>query len=521
MSSISVSYSWSIPDEFNLFFDWRIVSPPAPSTVPTLLTSGPQNAINRPTLIYPNGGENILTREIEVSWKEPFPSSADNLEIWYEIYFTENYDYMTEPDWKMIASVPVGIGKYLWRIGNSIKSNRVRVGVRAVNSRGERSDLSVSAASFTILKSLPVTPAVLSPVPGQRYGTSIKFVFDDESVLNTFAQRAKYYIYFSSVKASVPFSPVAQKIPIGSGPLVWDTTFIPPSDDYVITVYLADDDGNKSEEVNIRNVSIIQEGFFLIDTKPPTGYVQINNADQFTRDENVSVRLYSYDEITGVHSMQFIESANTDIVGAPESFANVKFWKLSEDDGIKTLKIKLQDYGANRISQATKSFRILFDIDNEEVSDIAVQKNMNIVWLAKNGKQPAIYRLNPINSFITYVNEPINCITFFGDTLYVSVRTTDSIALVYRWTGFVLEEAFSLSEVDSEITTMHQYENKLFLGCKNGNLYSYDESTLNVVRSFSFQFMRIYSDNSLLYIVPRNAKKLFVYDGKIFSEVQV
>lgn len=129
--------------------------------------------------------------------------------------------------------------------------------------------------------------------------------------------------------------------------------------------------------------------------------------------------------------------------------------------------------------------------------------------------------MNPINSFITYVNEPINFITFFGDTLYVSVRTTDSIALVYRWTGFVLEEAFSLSEVDSEITTMHQYENKLFLGCKNGNLYSYDESTLSVVRSFSFQFMRIYSDNSLLYIVPRNAKKLFVYDGKIFSEVQV
>lgn len=521
MSSVSVSYRWSIPDEFNIFFDWRIVTPPAQSTIPTLLTSGPQNAINRPTLIYPNGGENILTREIEISWKEPKPPSADNLEVWYEVYFTENYDYMTEPDWKMIASVPTGVGKHLWRVGNSVKSKNVRVGVRAVNSRGERSDLSVSAASFTVLKSLPVTPAVLSPVPGQRYGTSIKFVFDDTSVLNSFAQRAKYYIYFSSVKASVPFTPVAQKIPVGSGPLVWDTTLIPPSDDYVITVYLADDDGNKSEEVNIRDVSIIQEGFFLIDTKPPTGYVQINNADQFTRDQNVSVRLYSYDEITGVHSMQFIESADTDIVGAPESFANVKFWKLTEDDGVKTLKVKFQDYGANRTSQATKSFRVLFDVNNEDVSDIAVQKSMNVVWLAKNGEQPAIYRLNPINSFITYVNEQINCITFFGDTLYVSVKTSDSTALVYRWTGFVLEEAFSLSEVDSEITTMYQYENKLFLGCKNGNLYSYDESILSFVRSFGFQFMRLYSDNSLLYIVLRNAKKLFVYDGDTFTEVQV
>lgn len=520
MSTFIISYSWFVPNEFNVYFDWKILTPPPPPTIPTLLTSGPQNSINRPTLVFPNGGEDILTREIEISWKETFPPSSDNLEIWYEVYFTENYDYMTEPDWKMIASIPTGIGKYLWKVGNSIKSKNVRVGIRAVNSRGERTDMSISSNSFSIRKSLPVTPAVLSPIPNQRYGSSIKFVFDDSAVLNSFAERAKYYIYFSSVKASIPFTVIAQKIPVGSGPLVWDTTLIPPSDDYVITIYLSDDDGNKSQEVNIRNISIIQEGFFLIDTKPPTGFIQINNSDQFTKDVNVTVRLYSYDEITDVHSMQFIESEETDIAGPPESFANVKYWQLSDKDGVKTLKVKFQDYGANRTVQDVKSFRVLFDLNNDDISDIAVQKSKDIVWLAKNSSQPSIYKLNPINSFITYVNEPINCIAFYADILYISVQTSDSTALVYRWTGILLEEAFSMSNTDSEINSMYEYNSKLFFGCKNGDLYSYNESSLSFVRSFDFQFSKLYSDNSLLYIVPKNSKSLFIYDGNKFSEVQ-
>jgi len=520
MSTIVVSYRWSVPDEFNLSYDWRIITPAATVSIPTILTSGPQNAIYRPTLIFPNGGENLLTREIEISWKEALPSSTDNLEIWYEIYFTENYDYMTEPDWKMIASIPSKIGKYLWKVGNSIKSKNVRVGVRAVNSRGERSDMSISSSSFSIKRSLPVTPSVISPIPNQRYGSSVKFIFDDSAVLNSFAQRSKYYIYFSSDKASIPFTPVAQKIPVGSGPIVWDTTLIPPSDDYVITIYLADDDGNKSEEVNIK-VSIIQEGFFLIDTKPPSGYIQINNSDQFTKSEDVSVRLYSYDEVTGVHSMQFVETSETDVIGPPESFANVKYWKLTEKDGTKTLKVKFQDYGANRTSENVRTFRVLFDVNNDDVSDIVVQKSNNSVWLSKNGENPSIYKIDPINSFITYVNEKINCISFYEDVLYVSVKTSDSTAFVYRWTGFILEEAFSMSDIDSEITSMCQYGKKLFLGCRNGNLYAYDQSSLSLVKYFAFSFYRLYSDNSLLYIIPSNSKIITIYDGNLFSEVTV
>jgi len=522
LSQLIIHYTWTVPNSFEFNFTWKIVTPPPPPSVPTVLTSGPQNAINRPTLLFPNGNEDILTREIEISWQEPSPTSTDNLTIWYELYFTENYDYFNEPDWKMIASVPAGINRFLWKVGNSIKSKNVRVGVRAVNTRGERSDLSISAASFAIRKSLPVTPAVISPVPNQRYGTNIQFVFDDSAVLNSFAQRAKYYIYFSSNKANVPFTPVAQKLPVGNGPLVWDTSLLPPSDDYVVTIYLADDDGNKSEEVNIRNLSIIQEGFFLIDTKAPSGYVQINNADQFTRDENVSVRLYSYDETTGVHSMQFIESDDTDIEGPPESFANVKYWKLTENDGTKTLKVRFQDYGANRTSQETQTFRVLFEINNDDIADIALDPSTPpVVWLGKNGESPAIYKFSPNNSFITNVNEKINALAVYGGVLYISAQTSDSTALIYRWTGFVLEEAISFSDIDSEVISMCSFRDKLYFGLKNGNLFSYDGSSSTIVKVFASPIQKLYSDNSLLYVVLRNSKTMTVYDGQNFSEVVV
>lgn len=522
MTVISALFHWSVPDTFDATFEWTITAPPAPPKIPTLLTSGPQNAINRPTLVYPNGGEDILSREIEILWKEPSPPSTDNLDIWYELYFTENYDYMTEPDWKIIASVPYGIGKFFWKIGNSIKSKKVRVGVRAVNGRGERSEMSVSAASFSIRKSIPVSPSVMSPLPNSRYGSSVKFLFDDNAVLNSFSQRAKYYIYFSSSKANIPFAPIAEKIPVGSGPLIWDTSLIPPSDDYVFTIYLADDDGNKSQEVNIRNVSIMQEGFFLIDTKPPTGYVQINNSDQFTKSQDVSVRMYSYDETTGVHSMQFIEDAKPEnVVGPPESFANVKFWELTSEDGEKVVKVKFQDYGGNRTGSVVKSFRILFELNNDDIADMVAQSSNGDVWMAKNGNQPSIYRFSPGSSFITYVNEEISCLGIYGDTLYISAKTSDSTALIYRWTGIVLEEVFSLSEVDSEIISMHQYKENLYLGSKNGSLRVYDGSTVSVVKQFTSQVGKIYSDNSLLYVIPDNSKKIEIYDGGKFLEISV
>lgn len=476
---------------------------------------------NRPTLVFPNGGENILTRAIEISWLEPKPLSLDGLSVWYEIYYAEDYDSLDEPDWKQIASLPKGTNRFEWKVGNYIRSERVRVGVCSVNSRGERSEMSVSADNLRIRREFPVTPAVLSPVPQGRYGSSVEILFDDAAIKDTFGQRAKYYIFFSSRDAEVPFTPIAQKVPVGTGPLVWDTSLLNPSDDYVLTVYLADDEGNKSAEVNVRDIQIVNEGFFLIDTKPPSGYLSINDGDEFTRDSDVTVRLYAYDETTGAHSMIFKEG---DISSSPESVVNLKFYKFITDsngdpvDGTKTLKILFQDYGANRTSEIHKSFRTVLDLNNDDIADIIHQKNTDTLWIAKNGDSPGVYKIEATSNFQVNVNEQINSLGVLNSIIYIAVETEDHTALVYRFNGESLDATISLTDIDSEILSLAGHGTSMFLGSLSGVLYEYDELSIEPLHTFSSPIHQLYSDGSLLYILLRNSSSIYVYDGSSFTE---
>lgn len=477
---------------------------------------------NRPTLVYPNGGEDILSRVIEISWIEPNPVSLDNTAVWYEIFYTEDFSESAEPDWKQIGSVPQGTRSFQWKVGSAIHSDRVRVGILSVNVRGERSDYSISAASFKVRKLQPVAPSVLSPVPGGIYGSSLDIVMDDSAIRGTSAQRAKYYVFFSSKKAQIPLSPIAQKVPVGTGPLVWDTSLVKPSDDYVVTVYLADDDGNKSSEVNISGLTIRNEGVFLIDTKAPSGFVLINRGDEFTRDPNVSVQLYSFDETTDAHSMRFKEG---DTFGGAESYVNLKYYKFAAgtddavEDGIKTLKAMFQDFGGNRTSLTQRVFRPFFEIENTDVGDMILQKSNNTVWVALNGDSPAIYKIEQGSSFVCRVNEKVNALAILNETLYVSVHTTDGTAVIYRLTGNELSEVIGLSEVGSEGICMAEYKGKLYFGATNGKLYAYDESSVDAVKTLDSSISRLYSDGSLLYIILKNSSSVIVYDGTQSGEV--
>ena len=477
---------------------------------------------NRPTLIYPNGGEQSLSRVIEISWVEPSPLSIDANAAWYELYFTENYDDLEDPDWKQIGVAPAGSSVFQWKVGSSIHSKDVRVGICSVNARGDRSEFSVSANSFEIKKSQPLMPSVLSPVPGSRHGSSIEIVLDDSAVRNTFAQRAKYYIFFSSQKAGIPLAPIAQKIPVGTGPIVWDTSLVKPSDDYVITIYLADDDGNKSQEVDIQNLTIANEGFFLIDTKPPTGFVLINRGDQFTRDPNVTVQLYSYDETTGPHSLQFKDG---DALGGAESYTNLKYYKFAGgeggavSDGVKTLEVVFQDYGGNRTVQIHRAFRPYFEVNNQDIADMVLQRSNGTLWIAYNGTSPAIYKDQGGTSLAVRVNESINAISVLNDTLYVSVHSSDGTALIYRLTGNVLTEALSLTDAGSEAISLESFRGKLYLGSRSGSLYVYDETSVERLFTFNSSIEKMYTDGFLLYLILKNSSKISVYDGLTMSEV--
>ena len=475
---------------------------------------------SQPTLIYPNGNEIISAKYIIIEWKESIPVS-DGSVSWYEIYYTDNYDYLEEPDWKMIAIVPSGITKFEWKIGNLIKSKQCRVAIRSVNNKGEKSDYSISAYNFSIQRSLPYTPSIISPVNGGEYSDSIKIIFDEKAVYNNASRRSKYYIYFRSSKLGIPLSPIAQRIPIGTGPIVWDIHLLEPSDDYIITVYAADDDGNRSSEVNISDIKIINQGFFLIDTIPPDTYVQINSGNQFTKSRDVSVRLFAYDETTSPHALQFIEGDN---IGEPESIQEIRFWKLSEEDGTKIINVKYQDFGGNRSSVKDQIFRTFFDLNNQSISDIVMQKleGEYILWIAVNGEYPSIYKSDPNTSLVSRVNEKINSISIYKDLLYVAVQTSDSTGLLYKISNNnKITESLSITDEQSEINSIQEYKSYLYIGSSNGSLYVYDGKTSSLIRDFDQPIKTLFSDASLLYITFYHSNYFFIYDGYNFTEVSL
>ena len=472
---------------------------------------------NKPTLIFPNGNENILGRVIEISWQEPVPISTDGSQVWYEIYFTDYFRDQDRPDWMHIGSVPSSENRFRWKVGNSFFTDKARFGVLAVNASGERSDLSISANDVSIRRKQALAPSILSPTPGGRYGDRVEIILDNSALKNTVGQKAKYYIFFSSRKLNIPLSPIAQKIPVDTGPIIWNTSLIEPSDDYVVTIYLADDTGNKSPEVNINNIEIVNEGFFLIDTKPPSGFLEINNGADFTKKREVAVRIFAFDETTGAHAMRLKEEGLE--FGPPESVEELKFHQLTPEDGSKTLQASFQDYGGNRTSQIEKKFRTIFSNQNQDIADISYDSSDNSLWIGLNGSEAGLFNYKNTVRLATSVDRDILALSVFGNNVYLSFDNSDENALIYRFTGSRLQEAINLKEPQTKIISMSVYRNNLYLGSIGGDLYQYNESSINLIKTFESSIQDLYADNSLLFISLKNSNNFHVFDGEDFTEI--
>lgn len=528
MPTFTIKYSWAIQQAFELNFAYQVVTNTTFAEQNNYITSEQVNGIYKPTVIFPNGGEVIRAKEIEIRWYENYPPSSDGQTVYFEIFYAENFEQNSDPDYKMIATVPSGIGRYLWKIGSTIKNDKVRIAVRGVNSIGQRSRMSISANSFAIQKTNPISPVLMMPLPNSRYDEYIKFVFDESAIINTHSQKSKYYLYFSSEKANIPVSLIAQNIPLNTGPILWNTADLPSSDDYKIIVYLQDDDGNRSREVVVNNISIIHDKYFYIDTVPPDAYIQINDGDEFTRRTEANLKVYVYDDTTKTHAMQIIEVANPLIKGRPRSYARDVQWNLSNVDGEKTLRLQCQDFGGNRIKEilSNAKFRIFFDANRSKIVDLvpdlsSTTTSTTAFFFAVNNGSGEIYRYTNSRSFITRISEQITALAFFSGRLLIAAKTNDEKAKCYRWTGTVIESVFALDDDESTITSMTSYKGTLFFGTLNKAFYKLSANVLTKIREFPASVGKLYTDNNSLYILLQNNKTMYIYNGDTFTEVVV
>ena len=172
--------------------------------------------IDGPTIIYPNGGESIIGNTLSITFKSPnnvlrnSPHIADlesdpNVYIleykeatWYELFFTDDYNSGYKTNWIHIATVPAGTEQFDWKIPLSIRGNKCKLGIRSKDVNGVRSDISESAAVFTIREKKIQSPSVLHPVSGLPYRSFVPIVLNHDAILNTPSQRSFYNIYYRS-----------------------------------------------------------------------------------------------------------------------------------------------------------------------------------------------------------------------------------------------------------------------------------------------------------------------------------
>lgn len=465
-----------------------------------------------PTLIYPNGGESILNSEITIRWN----AISDNDIAFIELFYTDNYDPFTEPTWLQIASVLPSATNYLWRFGKALKSNKVRVAARTRNISGERSNFSISADNFSIQRKKLTTPSIIVPFENEKYDKSIEIIVDESGIIGTFSQKAYYQFYYSCPSLGIASTPIAQNIPVGSDPVLWNTSNLQPANDYILQVYLSDDGDNMSDSVFVHQIQISHEGFFIVDTTPPVGAIIINNDAAFTNKTEVNVQIISYDESTGVHSLLLTDGENT---SKPDTIADVKRFIVSEENEIKTIQLKLQDFGANRSGDdenILRRFNVAINLEDSSIADIAIDFDNKALWAVTTGELKSLYKITDFPAKKATLELAPSSVIVYRTSVYIGMITGDNTGLFAMYDGASIVNIEIFTEPDSVINCMEVHGNYLFIGMENGFIYRFDGLNFDTIDRLDNPIKFMYSDKNLLYLTQKYDATVYAYNGSTF-----
>jgi hypothetical protein len=490
--------------------------------------------ISGPSLLYPLGEEIISTNIITITWKEP--SSVNSL-LWIEILFTDNFEYYKNTAWKQIALVPSGLLLYQWKIPATVKGEKCRIGIRAINYNGSKSEISFSAENFTIeYKRLPF-PSVIEPITNASYFSFVPIILDKAGLIGRCSQRALYNIYYASESLGIDWTLLRYGVPIDSPPVYWDLKDINSATDYQIKVELSDG-GNISEPVFIKNITINSFNYFFIDTVAPTGNIKILNNKGYVKDRDTIIQLSAYDETSGVEFFQIKQlelglgqNSSSSSASSIEKMTNLSTWHIQGEDGLKLIQARFKDFAGNVLENSSDKtfFRTYNNVDNAEVTSFI--KNGTDCWTAFGGDSPTLYKNKTLMATLDNVSTSM---TFYDDILYIA--TTDITSILQKYINgniLTVEDLVDLAEDDSQkadciVNSMTTFDGKLFLGLQNGLLYVYNGTNTYLANPddiFETSINKIYGSASCLFIFLENKEQIVTMtksgNDYIFNELTI
>jgi hypothetical protein len=485
-----------------------------------------------PTLLYPNGGETVTDGSITIRWVEPSGIPSTEV-VWYELLLVEDYSDDSRPAYIQIGTVLSGYSSFVYRIPKNVRGDRCRIGIRAVNHRGQRSQISYSASNFSISNKRLPQPAVFQPVKENTYFSYVPFTFQHDAILGRCSQRAFYQIYYSSESQEIDWRLLASNIMVGSEPLDIDVSSFATAADYVFKVELVDGD-NVSEPVFVRDVSINNINYFLIDTLPPRGRVQVQNNSEYINTEDVIVKLEAYDEASAVCEvrMEQTDVNSGDVTtGLYLPMSQLTTWHIQGDDGEKLIQARFKDYAGNTVdSSSTETFfRTYKSMDNREVTAfLYYDGDVYSTFAADENTSVALPQLYKNQSLVSTLDGEATSMVFFNGVLYLAIKDDENKGILQRYASGTLETVRdnadqyvdeaetvlnSLFETDSVIVSMVVFDDKLFMGLQNGRLLSFSGTTITEEEdTYENQrsICKLATDGNLLYVFFDNTTEIMV-----------
>jgi len=240
----------------------------------------------------------------------------DTSQLTYDLEYTDNYDG-ENTTWSTIKRrIPLSNTSYTWTTGKMIKSNKVRIRMRTKYLITEESSEWSLSSVFAINVFSLIAPSIISPISDVLYSDFIIIILNESEIINTFNQKVRYTLEYSSLKQEIDWTVIAKDIPVGQNIYRWNIDDVPSSDDYILRVTAKNqstscietsDDPDQIARAFVHNIQIQQSGVFIIDTVPPESVLRIGKTGRVTNQLNQVLSVFSEDATTDVKQIQLRE----------------------------------------------------------------------------------------------------------------------------------------------------------------------------------------------------------------------
>jgi len=534
--------------------------------------------IYSPHIETPTSGSVFNLGQVTITWSlndpptdgDPYTDITDTVS--YEIEYTDSYRGENDTVWHTIRKrIPWANTSFMWVVGKMIKSNTVRIRMRARASE-ITSDWSISE-QFSINVFDLVAPAIINPVSNFLYTDFILIILDETLTLNTYHQKVRYTLEYASEKLDIEWTPIVTDVPVGTNVIRWNIENVVTSDDYSLKLTAKNSstclESTPSQPDQIARsfvygISIQQSGLFIIDTIPPQALIEIEGDTKVTNQLEQVITIFAEDNITDVDNIRLREckaetllSLGEDTDNTPETeecpeitvqkpvnnSAKIQ-WVFDDKSGLRKIEALLTDIGGNNSLQETvKVFISVFDA-NDAINDFIIRLETREKIVIGEGDDPTV-TVTTIDMEVIYIGteggqfwvlEPyprliytfdagmsiVKLVEFNTSVLIFVYNQSEDSGFVYRYSSDEPTLIHTFTSGLSVVSDAAEYNYNLYIGLQNGELWKYTGLAFSFMSTSTTDPIKsLHGDDKYLYVGFFNNSTMLLYNGTRLTSVEM